>query len=186
MSGCRHPPLEALPAAVPAAQPVPDLVPGFVRPLFAQPVPGRNDSSPTWSPVAELLAVERSNEVRREIVVAGVPTARWCAPSISQANADDLGLADLLPELGVSISYNSGLAWSPQGRPVRVHEQRRRGQLRPLPGRADRPGHAAADRRFPEGRPARAGRRPDNRWCSCPGAPAARSCSCSMSTAAAR
>lgn len=91
---------------------VPELVPGFVRPLFAHPEPGRNESSPTWSPVAELLAVERANEVRREIVIAGTDGA-LVRTVYYQANEDDLGLAELLPELGASVSYNSGLAWSP-------------------------------------------------------------------------
>ena len=91
---------------------VPELVPAFVRPLFAHPEPGRNDSGPTWSPVAELLAIERSNEVRREIVIAGIDGA-LVRTVYYQAKEDDLGLAELLPELGASISYNSGLAWSP-------------------------------------------------------------------------
>lgn len=89
-----------------------ELVPGFVRPLFARPEPGRNDSSPTWSPAAEWLAIERADEVRREIVIAGADGA-LVRSVYHQANADDLALAELLPGLGVSISYNSGLAWSP-------------------------------------------------------------------------
>jgi dipeptidyl aminopeptidase/acylaminoacyl peptidase len=95
-----------------AAGDVPELVPSFVRPLFAKAETGRNDLSPTWSPVGAMLAFERANEVRREIVIAGVDGA-LVRTVYYQANADDFGLAGLLPELGVSISYNSALTWSP-------------------------------------------------------------------------
>ncbi len=91
--------------------------PVFVRPLFALAERGYNDSNPLWSPSGELLAFERAQDARREIVIAR-PDGTVLKTVYYKANADsdDLGLGNLLPGLGESASYNAGLAWSPEGK----------------------------------------------------------------------
>ena len=94
----------------------PSIVPVFVRPLFAHAESGRNDSSPLWSPAGELIAFERAQEARREIVIAR-PDGTVLKTVYYRANTDkdDLGLGNLLPGLGETVSYNSGLAWASAG-----------------------------------------------------------------------
>lgn len=91
--------------------------PIFVRPLFAGGDKGYNDSNPLWSPSGELIAFERAQEARREIVIAR-PDGAVLKTVYYKANADsdELGLGNLLPGLGESASYNAGLAWSPEGK----------------------------------------------------------------------
>lgn len=91
-----------------------DIEPVFVRPLLPQVERERNDSNPAWMPGGEALAFERTEGARREIVVARLD-GTVVKKIYYQANADDLGLGDLLPSLGASASYNSGLAWSTTG-----------------------------------------------------------------------
>jgi Tol biopolymer transport system component len=88
------------------------LVPEFVRPLFPQPAPGFNDSSPAWAPSGDMLAFERAQEARREIVVARVDGG-LVKNVYHRTIADDPGLNALLPGLGVAVSYNSGITWGP-------------------------------------------------------------------------
>jgi Tol biopolymer transport system component len=109
--------LAVLPAAAPADAPSdvgPDIVPAFVRPLFPEPQKGRNDSSPAWAPDGELIAVERAEEARREIVIAW-PDGVVARTVYYQANEEDPGLAGLLLGLAKPASYNSGFTWSPAG-----------------------------------------------------------------------
>jgi Tol biopolymer transport system component len=109
--------LVVVPAAAPAEAPAdaePEIVPAFVRPLFPQGEKGRNDSSPSWAPDGELLAFERAEEARREIVIAW-PDGIIARAVYYQANEDDPGLAAALLGLGKAVSYNSGFTWSPTG-----------------------------------------------------------------------
>jgi Tol biopolymer transport system component len=88
------------------------IVPEFVRPLLPHATLGYNDSSPAWAPAGDMLAFERAQESRREIIIArldGEPVKNV----YHQANADDLGLNALLPGLGLAVSYNSGVSWAP-------------------------------------------------------------------------
>jgi Tol biopolymer transport system component len=87
------------------------IVPEYVHPLLPQPAPGFNDSNPVWAPGGSLLAFERSQESRREIIVAR-PDGEVVKDVYYQANADDPALNALLPGLGVSVSYNAGIAWA--------------------------------------------------------------------------
>lgn len=85
--------------------------PQFVRPLFTLNAPGHNDASPNWAHSGGLLAIERAEESRREILI--VRSDGSVVKSVYfQTHADDLGLGALLADLGKSVSYNSGIAWS--------------------------------------------------------------------------
>jgi len=90
------------------------IVPESVQTLAAETGRDINDSNPIWSRDGMLLAFERSEESRREIVVVR-PDGTPVKTIYYQANADDGGLGVLLPGLALSASYNAGLAWSPQG-----------------------------------------------------------------------
>ncbi len=88
--------------------------PQYVKPLFAVNEKGRNDSSPIWASGGGLLAFERAEESKREIVIAR--TDGTIVKNVYyQTDEDDLGLGALLPGLGKSVSYNSGIAWSKAG-----------------------------------------------------------------------
>ncbi len=101
------------PAAVQPALAQPDgLKPAFVRPLFADSGSGHNDSSPTWD--GGLLAVERAEESKREIVIARADGS-IVKNVYYQTDADDLGLGDLLAGIAKAASYNSGISWSKSG-----------------------------------------------------------------------
>lgn len=87
--------------------------PQYVRPLFAVTEKGHNDSSPIWAS-GGLLAFERAEESRREIVIAR--TDGTVVKNVYyQTDEDDLGLGALLSGLGKSVSYNSGITWSRAG-----------------------------------------------------------------------
>ncbi len=88
--------------------------PQYVRPLFAVIENGHNDSSPIWAQGGGLLAFERAEESKREIVIARAD-GTIVKNVYYQTDEDDLGLGALLPGLGKSVSYNSGLAWSGTG-----------------------------------------------------------------------
>jgi Tol biopolymer transport system component len=91
-----------------------ELAPDSVRALLSQGEYESNDASPVWASGGALLTFERAEESRREIVVVrldGTPVRTI----YYQASEDDDGLNALLPGLGLSVSYNSGLAWSPRG-----------------------------------------------------------------------
>ena len=85
--------------------------PFFVRPLFAMNETGHNDASPNWAGGGGLLAFERAEESRREIVITRTEGA-VVKTVYFQNNQDDMGLGGLLADLGKSVSYNSGIAWS--------------------------------------------------------------------------
>jgi TolB protein len=103
----------ALAAAADAGVPG-EMAPEYVRPLISTGAPDSNDASPVWAPGGALLAFERAEESRHEIVAVrsdGTPVKNI----YYQTNEDESGLDALLPGLGLSSSYNSGLAWSAQG-----------------------------------------------------------------------
>jgi Tol biopolymer transport system component len=89
------------------------LQPAAVTPLFPIGEKGHNDSSPIWAPTGTLLAFERAEQSRREIVIAR-RDGSIAKTVYYQPNTDDVGLAALLPSLGKAESYNSGISWSPQ------------------------------------------------------------------------
>lgn len=92
----------------------PGIKPQYVRTLFAANEKGHNDSSPSWAYSGGLLAFERAEESKREIVIARIDGT--VAKNVYyQTDEDDLGLGALLPGLGKSVSYNSGIAWSKTG-----------------------------------------------------------------------
>lgn len=89
----------------------PSIHPEYVRALFGMGAAGSNDSSPSWALSGSLLAFERAEESKREIVIAHAD-GTIVKNVYYQTDEDDLGLGALLPGLGVSVSYNSGIAWS--------------------------------------------------------------------------
>jgi len=91
-----------------------ELVPEYVRALPGADGRDSNDSSPVWAPDGALLAFERAEESRRELVVVR-PDGTPVQTIYYQASSDDGGLGALLPGLGLAASYNSGLTWSPRG-----------------------------------------------------------------------
>lgn len=101
---------------VPVPVPVQEqsLRPQYVRPLFDANEKGHNDSSPSWAYGGGLLAVERAEESRREIVIARTDGS-VVKNVYYQTDEDDLGLGALLAGLGKSVSYNSGITWSRTG-----------------------------------------------------------------------
>lgn len=88
--------------------------PRYVKPLLAANDKGHNDASPSWANSGGLLAFERSEEARREIVIARTDGSIVKSVYL-QTGDDDLGLGALLPGLGKAVSYNSGMAWSGKG-----------------------------------------------------------------------
>ncbi len=88
--------------------------PQYVRPLFSVNEKGHNDASPGWAYSGGMLAFERAEESRREIVIARTDGS-IVKNVYFQTDEDDLGLGALLPGLGKSVSYNSGIAWSRMG-----------------------------------------------------------------------
>ncbi len=104
--------LPAAPDAQDAAVAEEELLPAAVTPLFPIADQGHNDSSPIWAPTGMLLAFERAEDARREIVIAR-PNGRIAKTVYYRPTEDDPGLAALLPSLGKSVSYNAGISWSP-------------------------------------------------------------------------
>ncbi len=96
----------------PAAMQAAGVKPLYVRPLFAGSGGGHNDSNPTWD--GGLLAIERAEESRREIVIAR-PDGSIVKNVYYQTDADDMGLGDLLGGIAKAASYNSGISWSKAG-----------------------------------------------------------------------
>lgn len=88
--------------------------PQYVKPLLAANDKGHNDASPSWANGGGLLAFERSEEARREIVIARTDGSIVKSVYL-QTGDDDLGLGALLPGLGKAVSYNSGMTWSGKG-----------------------------------------------------------------------
>lgn len=88
--------------------------PQYVRSLFTAGETGSNDSSPNWAMAGGLLAFERAEESKREIVIVRAD-GTIVKNVYYQTDEDDLGLGALLPGLGKSVSYNSGIAWSGKG-----------------------------------------------------------------------
>ena len=91
-----------------------ELIPEYIRALPGSDGRDSNDSSPIWAPGGALLAFERAEESRREIVLMRLDGTPVRTVYYQASGADD-GLDTLLPGLGLATSYNSGLAWSPRG-----------------------------------------------------------------------
>ena len=104
-------PAQAQQSSPEAASPEQVMQPQYVKPLFATNETGRNDSSPIWAYGGQMLAIERAEESRREILIARVDGS-LVKKVYYQTDEEDLGLGSLLPGLGKSVSYNSGLSWS--------------------------------------------------------------------------
>jgi Tol biopolymer transport system component len=102
------------PASGVAAPQEATLQPVFVRPLFAEVGKGHNDSSPSWVSGGGMLAIERAEESKREILIAR-PDGSIVKDVYYQTEEDDQGLGALLSGLSSSASYNSGIAWSKAG-----------------------------------------------------------------------
>ena len=86
----------------------------FVRPLVAVAV-GRNDSNPVWSPSGDMIAFERSRGDDKEIVI--VRSNGDMVQTIHHKSSVVPGQSQFFfPGVVEPTSYNSGIAWSPDGR----------------------------------------------------------------------
>jgi len=86
--------------------------PQFVRPLV--PVePGRNDSTPVWSPRGTFVAFERSIGEKKEIriVLADGSPVQTLSCLLSEEGRES---SALFPGLAEGTSYNAGPTWSPE------------------------------------------------------------------------
>jgi Tol biopolymer transport system component len=85
--------------------------PEFVRALIDI-AAGNNDSNPFWSPSGEMIAFERSQGDKREILVArqdgSVIQKIYCRSSNGDGEMDFF-----FPGIVEDVSYNSGITWSP-------------------------------------------------------------------------
>jgi len=85
--------------------------PEFVRALIDI-AAGKNDSNPFWSPSGEMIAFERSQGDKREILVArqdgSVIQKIYCRSSNGDGEMDFF-----FPGIVEDVSYNSGITWSP-------------------------------------------------------------------------
>lgn len=86
-----------------------------VQRLFPDSSRGHNDSSPRWAPGGQLLAIERSEAGKREILIVKLDGKVVRKIYYRATKDDDLSLDLLLPGVAGGISYNSGLAWSSDG-----------------------------------------------------------------------
>lgn len=112
----------AIPGTMPgAAQPAPaenppdPVEPRHVRPL-AGIAPGRNDSTPVWSPDGSLIAFERTRGDGKEIVI--VRPDGTVVDTIYHRAEEGGGWPFLLPGDSAETSYNAGISWSPSGKRV--------------------------------------------------------------------
>ena len=87
--------------------------PRFVRPLVKI-EPGRNDSSPQWSPRGTLLSFERSIGDKKEIVIVR-PDGSMVQTIYFKLSENSKEAKFFFPGVYEEISYNAGLSWSPSG-----------------------------------------------------------------------
>lgn len=90
----------------------------LVLPLFVHALTrvesGRNDSNPVWAPTGKLIAFERSQGDKREIVVSQ-PDGKLLQTIYFQLSASDNAGKEaqaFLPGLAEEPSYNSGISWA--------------------------------------------------------------------------
>ncbi len=107
-------PQASLPQSAPAPSQEATLQPVFVKPLFAESGKGHNDSSPSWAYGGGMLAIERAEESKREIVIAR-PDGSVVKNVYYQTEEDADGLGALLSGISTAVSYNSGISWSRKG-----------------------------------------------------------------------
>lgn len=88
--------------------------PEFVRALIDI-AAGNNDSNPFWSPSGEMIAFERSQGDKREILVARKDGSVIQKIYFRQSN-DDGEMDFFFPGIVEDVSYNSGITWSPDER----------------------------------------------------------------------
>jgi Tol biopolymer transport system component len=107
------PPAEGAETAVTKAEAA-AIEPEFVRALIDI-AAGNNDSNPFWSPSGEMIAFERSQGDKREILVARKDGSVIQKIYCRQSNGD--GEMDFFfPGIVEDVSYNSGITWSPDER----------------------------------------------------------------------
>lgn len=106
-------------AQIAETKPAQMVEPEFVHPLTAF-VSGRNDSNPVWSPTGDMIAFERSQGERREIVISrtdGNPL-QTIYFQLSGAEKDNKQPQFFLPGLAEDPSYNSGVSWARDSRRI--------------------------------------------------------------------
>lgn len=89
------------------------LEPLFVRPLTSIEA-GRNDSNPTWAPLGTLIAFERSQGDKKEIIIA-YPDGVIAQKVYYQLSEDSKEMKFFFPGVFEDVSYNSGISWSTPG-----------------------------------------------------------------------
>ena len=125
------PELSTQPTGTEAGKRPEPLEPLFVRPLTRIEA-GRNDSNPQWSPSGMLVAFERSIGDKKEIhIFYGDGTPVDMVYYLLSAGSGDSKFFFPGRIRGSELQRRALLV--PGRRPLRVHEQRRRGELRSLP-----------------------------------------------------
>ena len=117
VTGDEPPPVEELPEGFTVERESATEVPRMVEPLWIRELteikPGRNDSSPVWSPSGELIAFERSIGDKKEIIIAS--QGGMIIQKIYLQLPDDDSMQFFLPGTFEEVSYNSGISWAPGG-----------------------------------------------------------------------
>ncbi|MEK6748574.1 MAG: hypothetical protein AABY83_05140 [Pseudomonadota bacterium] len=73
---------------------------------------GVNDTNPSWSASGNMLAIERNEQSKKEIVILKTADFKPIKKIYYQLEDNAQGLAMLIPGLEESVSYNAGLTWS--------------------------------------------------------------------------
>ena len=77
---------------------------------------GTNDSNPSWSNTGDMLAIERNEQNKKEIVILKSQDFSLIKKIYYQIDDGNQGLSMLIPGLEESVSYNAGLTWSRDGK----------------------------------------------------------------------
>ena len=89
----------------------------LIEPLFISALTpfeaGRNDSNPVWAPAGKMIAFERSQGDKREIVISNADGSliQTIYFQLSGSEKDSKGIQFFLPGLAEDPSYNSGVTW---------------------------------------------------------------------------
>jgi len=117
VTGDEPSPVEELPEGVTVEREAATEVPRVIEPLWIRELteikPGRNDSSPVWSPSGELIAFERSIGDKKEIIIAS--QGGTIVQKIYLQLSEDDTMQFFLPGTFEEVSYNSGISWAPGG-----------------------------------------------------------------------
>ena len=89
----------------------PEIDPLYVR-AFTDITAGHNDSNPIWSPTGKLMAFERSIEDKREIIISR-SDGSILQKIYHRQFREDREMDSLFADIVEDISYNAGIAWSP-------------------------------------------------------------------------